>query len=665
MWNFIYYILLEPLYSISFNDLQTNMYFHLYTKLLKIANANISIRYDILKNLIIMLPCYLINTYQFIDFNIHIYDNLIDFIDTSYSQDEINEKQLIFLLLENFLNLCCQLKNKEQSLLAILPIFEKLILKFPQHISTSKNNLFILGWLLFSSSETEQFSIIHLINKIIDHMQQIQFNFNDHQTIKNILMFLIYPILQILLSSSNETKSITSLLFNKIELIINSPPLYQSNSTKSILNFINKKKTSHILNLLLNSQSFLLDLLSHGMESQIEDITNKIFQWLQSIEEKLIFKETITQFLLYIIAPFLLNYQKQVRIITTNIISKISKLSAFKGLSFLPLLLYQLLREKDSEVQLKILYTIPTLATHQICVTPILRTIIPLTKIKSLQSLSLRLLCKLWEYQERIFPRIYVLLVNLSQEESLDIKLSVASCLKDICFKKPQHGIDVISIITKIICEESHPSPVSICLEAINYLCKENILEFKTTWSIVSKKLNNDLRPLVQQHLASFFANGSVYANSDKEEDQNFIRNIIQKLWNFIKSPNSNIRKEAYKSLSLYAEANIEYFGDFSVKDYVSLLCEIDSEAKRECEKLVIIFLKHELNQTRVRNVPFISNNRILKLLESIFSYLLNLYENSKLSLRSGIAGGNFFLKLKNYYNYIKEFYGLFELKKN
>lgn len=142
--------------------------------------------------------------------------------------------------------------------------------------------------------------------------------------------------------------------------------------------------------------------------------------------------------------------------------------SIFQSLWFLPLLLCKLGQETDPDLKLQILYTIPKLATHkvsinlftqiifhdfqrvlysdtvflhQLCVGPVLKTIQSLSMSPPLRPISLRLLYKLWQRQNRVFPHLQKV---LSSEDtgvkdvdiSMELQIAKAATIRDICIER-------------------------------------------------------------------------------------------------------------------------------------------------------------------------------------------------------------------------------------
>lgn len=66
-----------------------------------------------------------------------------------------------------------------------------------------------------------------------------------------------------------------------------------------------------------------------------------------------------------------------------------------------------------------------------------LRTIQTIGQSPPLKPVSLRLMCKLWQLQNRVFPHLQQALdaveTNVGAELNLEIQIAKAACLLDIC----------------------------------------------------------------------------------------------------------------------------------------------------------------------------------------------------------------------------------------
>jgi hypothetical protein len=250
-------------------------------------------------------------------------------------------------------------------------------------------------------------------------------------------------------------------------------------------------------------------------------------EWLNSVTVTIQTKEQITPFLLFFVTPFILYYLPSVKIATTRLLSKISKISPFQGLTFLSLLLYQLQHETDNTVQLSILYTIPTLATHSSCVSPILRVIMPLTKVQSMKAVAIRLLTILWEYQPRTIAKVMAFIHEYQLSLPLEYRISLALSTKDIIAKKPDRGTELISVLSRMIIGDPHSTVVSVALQCLCILCEEEVVDFPSIWNLIAKNVSTDSRPLVLSNLASLLIYGSSQAASEDDGEKLFVDGLV------------------------------------------------------------------------------------------------------------------------------------------
>ncbi|XP_044183101.1 focadhesin-like isoform X2 [Acropora millepora] len=248
-----------------------------------------------------------------------------------------------------------------------------------------------------------------------------------------------------------------------------------------------------------------------------------------------------------------------------NLIPIISKSDPSKALYFLPLLLYKLGKDAEPDMKQFLLYTIPQLATHKFCIGPVLRTIQTIGKSRPLKPVSLRLMCKLWEKQNRVFPHLQRLLnVNDTQlgiEMDLEIQISKAACVLDICKTRPsQHGVDLLSLLSKLLDQNLKPGEagndpsvvvVSLALKALQELCSAEVVDLCTAWKVLSVKLRLDRRPAVLCNLCQLF---SIVPNlvTESQDYQNFKSEVLLFLWSLTQHQESVVACAAFDALSMF-----------------------------------------------------------------------------------------------------------------
>uniref|UniRef100_A0A2C9M222 DUF3730 domain-containing protein n=1 Tax=Biomphalaria glabrata TaxID=6526 RepID=A0A2C9M222_BIOGL len=71
-----------------------------------------------------------------------------------------------------------------------------------------------------------------------------------------------------------------------------------------------------------------------------------------------------------------------------------------------------------------------------LCIPPILKTILALSKSADLKPISIRLMMLLWKQQERCFPQLLQLISDSQGSSSYQVRLAVASVILEICTHK-------------------------------------------------------------------------------------------------------------------------------------------------------------------------------------------------------------------------------------
>lgn len=598
-----------------------------HSKLLQLIQLNLSLRDPVLKRLIGFIPLYSGSNF----FIMKIFEELIAVLDSS--ENYVQE------LLQHLLSFLCQLRSTKQPIGSALLLLDTLSKKAP-FIWFFPSLILVLGWLLFGSSFSEQRLILNYLNKGLDLSQLVSIS----DTFRQISIFLVFPLLQIITfpSAPSFLQSSAGSLLQKVEMLIDAPSIKESSISKSIqFEFTQKTFDScrGIFAMFSKGERFLIEVLK---------TTTSVYNceiWLKGIQKHLSRKDELSDFFLFFISPFLFHVQPKVRISCINLMIHISEVSPFKGIQFLSMLLYQLKHEMDPHVQLHLIFSIPTLANHDNCVGPVLQILLPLANTTTLRAVAIRALQKLWERHERVFFKIQPLLISYSVQIPLDVKMSIAVSIRDICKKKPERGKELVGIISKILQTESHPTPVSLSLEALIILCEEQVVDFQTAWSVISKPLSEDLRPIVSAHVISFLGCGAPLAEMKTEDEAReiFVGTILEKLWNALTSRNPSVRKEAFQSLNKYAKFNPELVGlsnTILTSKYVEGLADSFPQSRLECEKLIQTLLEFEVSNRRALMQSEDIANPSAKLLVSLpeFFQQLRLKANTT-SSRSALAG--------------------------
>uniref|UniRef100_A0A4W3IGD6 Focadhesin n=1 Tax=Callorhinchus milii TaxID=7868 RepID=A0A4W3IGD6_CALMI len=220
-------------------------------------------------------------------------------------------------------------------------------------------------------------------------------------------------------------------------------------------------------------------------------------------------------------------------------------------------LMFKLGQPLQATLYQAILYTLPSLGTHKVCVAQILRALQMLWSTAKLKAISLRLMTILWEKQDRVYPELQKFMalldvpsMSLAKEDQWEQMIAKAACIRDICKKRSyQHGADMLAAISKVLNEctrADQATPAVLVLQGLHALCQTEVVDIRSTWYALSPKLCCDTRPLVVKALTELFALVPAL-NVKSVEYEVVIRSFPCSL------KNSLIASSAYKALSAFS----------------------------------------------------------------------------------------------------------------
>uniref|UniRef100_A0A8U8C475 FOCAD protein n=1 Tax=Geospiza parvula TaxID=87175 RepID=A0A8U8C475_GEOPR len=199
--------------------------------------------------------------------------------------------------------------------------------------------------------------------------------------------------------------------------------------------------------------------------------------------------------------------------------------------NLISVLIFKLGRPLEPALYREILYTLPTLGVHKVCVAQILRAIHMLGSTAKLRAIASRLMTSLWERQDRIYPELQKFLaisdmssVSVDKDAQWEKLIAKAACIRDICRLRPyQHGADMLAAISQVLNECTKPdqaSPAAIVLQGLRALCEAEVVCIRSTWNALSPKLSCDTRPLILKALNELFSLvPSLTVNTNEFED--------------------------------------------------------------------------------------------------------------------------------------------------
>ncbi|CAL1526989.1 unnamed protein product, partial [Lymnaea stagnalis] len=283
-----------------------------------------------------------------------------------------------------------------------------------------------------------------------------------------------------------------------------------------------------------------------------------------------------------------------------KVVGKISQVDPRQAPDFLPLLLYLLGKSVRPETKLLLLEGLPQLATHKICIPPILKTILVLGKSEELKPVSIKLLVALWKQQDRCFPQ----LLQAISEPQLGLSSSVppnslllakAAAILEICKHKPeQHGADLLAPLSEILNSSTTERDTAIsvlALDGLYLLCEAEVIDLRSLWSVLGEKFIHENRPLVIRRVCRLLSLVP-QLNVETEEYESFTAATVSSLWLYSQSSNRDISSAAYEAL---AEFNVKQFLisqlPLTVTGEFYRLAELEAQQKKDAgdEKVVDI----------------------------------------------------------------------------
>ncbi|XP_053558634.1 LOW QUALITY PROTEIN: focadhesin [Bombina bombina] len=289
---------------------------------------------------------------------------------------------------------------------------------------------------------------------------------------------------------------------------------------------------------------------------------NASHDWLSSVSSMLPFTKQASTHVLLLLSFLLIHESGQNLRKVLKVTTELAKADSFQVPYLFPVLLFKLEHPMEPQVSRDLLYTLPTLGTHKVCVPQILRALQMLGRTSKLQPICLRLMTSLWQKQDRVYPELQKLIalsdvfcVSTGKDTQWEKTVGKAATIRDICRQRPyQHGADMLAAITQVLndCTKLDlATPAALVLQGLHALFQAEVVDIRSTWAALSPKLSCDTRPLVLKSLHEIFALVPSLTVST-EEYEKFKAQIIGILWSHTQIKDPIISSSAYKSLSSF-----------------------------------------------------------------------------------------------------------------
>uniref|UniRef100_A0A8C3SQM1 Focadhesin n=1 Tax=Chelydra serpentina TaxID=8475 RepID=A0A8C3SQM1_CHESE len=494
-----------------------------------------------------------------------------------------------------------------------------------------------LGLLLLQSPACQQKPILNLACKLL--------SCTETQKIPATAIILVMPLLQILSSTavedciSEEDSGPT-----RQQLAINLLEMVQQEGVKD------KKKLSYCKVIFpITSTYNLLYTTGRILEHMKEKST--VSAWLSSIKSLLPIMNQVPSHVFLLLAYLLVQENGESLRGVLSATVDIAKADSSQVPNLIPVLMFKLGRPLEPFLYRDILYTLPTLGVHKVCIAQILRVIQVLGSTPKLRPITLRLMTSLWEKQDRVYPELQRFMA-MSDMPSLSVGkdtlwekvIAKAASIRDICRQRPyQHGADMLAAISQILNECTKPdqaTPAALVLQGLHALCQAEVVCIRSTWIALSPKLSCDNRPLILKTLNELFALvPSLTVNTNEYE-------VCVPGLKFISSLRARPEVSPSEEIDIHEEEEKEV--DLSVpgSSYIKLLSLTLPSVLPAFEEFVASLVKREMaNMPRgvyhsaLRGGATRSDQG--KTVAGVPNFMLKMYERNKQpGLKPGLAAG-------------------------
>uniref|UniRef100_A0A8C4PT63 Focadhesin n=1 Tax=Equus asinus TaxID=9793 RepID=A0A8C4PT63_EQUAS len=406
-----------------------------------------------------------------------------------------------------------------------------------------------IALLLLQSPASQQKPILSLALKLL--------SFAEGQKIPKSSLLLVMPILQILsstaledcISMDEEGPSRQQLALNLLEMV--QQECYRDD----------QQKLAYKLVLPITSMYGSIFTAWRILKVMREESAAR--DWLAAVESLLPITTVIPGHVFLLLAHLLVEDKGQNLHQILKVTTELAQADSSQVPNLIPVLMFKLGRPLEPVLYNNILYTLPTLGVHKVCIGQILRVIQLLGTTPQLRAVTLRLLTSLWEKQDRVYPELQRFMamsdvpsLSVGKEVQWEKLIAKAASIRDICKQRPyQHGADMLAAISQVLNECTKPdqaTPAALVLQGLHSLCQAEVVCIRSTWNALSPKLSCDTRPLILKTLSELFSLvPSLTVNT--AEYENFKVQVLSFLWTHTQNKDPIVANAAYKSLSHFS----------------------------------------------------------------------------------------------------------------
>ncbi|RAL46892.1 hypothetical protein DM860_005171 [Cuscuta australis] len=274
---------------------------------------------------------------------------------------------------------------------------------------------------------------------------------------------------------------------------------------------------------------------------------------------------------------------------------------------------------------LKLLGMLPSLASHSAMLPLVIQTILPMLQKEAqpvLYASAIRLICKAWECNDRVFGSLQgVLLAKKFTEFACEreICISMALSIRNVCRKDPDRGVDLILSVEACI-EHQDCLIQSLGLESLAHLCEADVVDFYTAWDAIAK------------HVLNYFGNATVacslchllrWGALDSESYPEPALGVVKLLWEIGNSKIVGVgwmkaRASAFVALTHYEVGQFQRsIPKFNDRNLEFLTSEVDLDVLKALKGFEVKIIRHEhITRRRLVKQKKLPKGKIEKLID-------------------------------------------------
>ncbi|XP_023336720.1 focadhesin-like isoform X2 [Eurytemora carolleeae] len=206
---------------------------------------------------------------------------------------------------------------------------------------------------------------------------------------------------------------------------------------------------------------------------------------------------------------------------------------------------------------------LPSMAGDRSCISLILKLLGSFSAKPNLTPLRLKLLLQLWRKEPRCFQFLHKALEEpVVETVFMETQITRALVIKDILSTHGvEYGSDLLSIISSIVNQCSNQEvtvAATLALESIYLLCKESVIDIRTTLKVLAPKCSKDERPKVVEAYIKLLSLAPIFKVPGIDYSK-FVSDSLCWLWRIVStSSNPSIIYSAYLSISAYPLETIQ-----------------------------------------------------------------------------------------------------------